>query len=277
MHPRIIPNLPFADYQAAPGINSSVLKIVHQHSLAHAKAYLDGSFQKESDALDFGKAFHALALEGREDFVARPATYSHPKEGEKPWNGNATVCKEWLAAHDGALIVTPDDRQALYAMLLAVERHLDTTIEGRAELSVFAERDGLPTKCRIDWLAAGEDQPAYDLKTCRNAHPEQFMRDALRMGYHIQAAFTLDTLANVGIRRSEFRFVAVESDAPHAVCVLRFKDEPLSALRMGRRRYRAAFAWIANAMKTGVWTDYGTKDAEEFIPAWYRAELEQTA
>ena len=277
MTSQLIDSMPFADYQAAPGINASVLKIVHQHSLVHARAYLDGTFQKESAALDFGKAFHSLALEGLREFVVRPEVYIHPKDGPKPWHASAGPCKEWAAEHESELIVSAEQEKALDAMHEAVIPHLPANFPSRCEVSVFAERDGLPIKARIDCLTLDDDAPVIDLKTCRNAHPEQFMREALRLGYHLQAAFTLDILRKVGINRNEFRFVAVESEPPHAVCVLRFKDEPLSALRMGRARYRAAFGWIAEATKTGVWSDYGTRDAEEFIPAWYKAELEQTA
>lgn len=277
MQSRIVPDMPFAEYQAAPGINASALKIVHQQSLAHAKAYIDGAYQKESDALDFGKAFHSLALEGREDFVCRPTTYVHPKDGEKPWNANATVCKEWSASQGDALVFCAEDCKALRSMAEKVEPYLTFSQGGQSELSVFAEREGLAIKCRVDFLPAGEDQPVIDLKTCRNANPEQFMRDALRMGYHLQAAFTLDALAKVGIRRKEFHFIAIEDAAPFAVCVLRFKDAELSALRMGRARYRAAFARIAEAQRTGQWSDYGACDAEEHIPAWYKQELDQTA
>ncbi len=273
----MIESMSLADYQAAPGINASVLRIVHQKSLAHAKAYLDGKLTIESDALDFGQVFHGVVLEGRHDYAVKPLTYEHSKEGLKPWNANSSVCKDWLAAHDGAFIISQDQEVALLAMAKAVAPHVPAGFPSRCEFSVFAERDGMPIKSRVDCLPLDDDAPVIDLKTCCNAHPEHFMREALRLGYHIQAAFTLDILRKVGIDRQEFRFVAVESEPPHAVCVLRFKDEAPSVLRIGRARYRALFGWMAEAMRTGHWTDYGTKDAEEYLPPWYKAELEQTA
>ena len=274
---RIVPDLPFAEYAATPGINASALKIVHQFSLAHARAHLDGTFAKESRALDIGRAFHALALEGRQDFVVRPSTYEHPKEGARPWNSNASVCKEWLAANDGALVLTESDAQDLTGMMHAVSPHLTPYAKPRCELSVFAEREGLPVKVRVDCLPDGADEPVIDLKTCRNAHPEKFMRDALALGYHLQAAWTLDVLRKAGIRRREFRLIAVEVSPPYATCILRFVDTELSALRMGRARANAAFQRIVTAQRTGLWDGYGIHEAEEFIPAWYKAELEQTA
>ena len=274
---RIVPDLPFTDYVATPGINATALKIVHQQSLAHAKAYMDGTYKKESAALDFGRAFHSLALEGQEAFEVRPATYDHPKDGVKPWNANAAVCKEWLAAHDGAYIISSAERSALEAMDGAVRPYLNFPDGGQSEVSVFAERDGVPIKARIDFLPAGDDQPVIDLKTCRNAHPEAFMREALRLGYHIQAAFTLSILRKVGIVRSEFRFVAVETEPPFATTEICFGDQDLSVLRMGRRRGNAAFARIVEAMRTNRWPSYGKSLAEDFVPPWMLPELEQTA
>ncbi len=276
MTTRIVPDMLFADYAAAPGINATALKIVHQQSLAHAKAHLDGRFQKESAALDFGRAFHSLALEDKIEFAIRPDVYP-TKEGDKPWNGNATFCKDWLAAQDGALVINRTNYETLSDMRGAVKPYLSFQHGCQCEISVFSEREGLPVKVRVDCLPGGEDQPVVDLKTCRSAHPEQFMRDALRMGYHIQAAYTLDLLAKAGIKRKEFRFIAVETEAPYAVCVLRFQDIGMSALRMGRARYRAIFNRIAEAHRTGRWEGYGETMAEDYIPAWYAKELEQTA
>ena len=276
METRIIPDMPFAEYAAAPGINATALKIAHQQSLAHVKAYMDGMYQKESTALDFGKAFHALALEDREDFVIRPSIYLHPKDGEKPWNGNAAPCKAWLAEHDGAIILTGEEAQCVRAMSAAVHHHINYPLGGQAEVSVFAERDGLPVKCRVDFLPNDDGLPVFDLKSCRSAHPEQFMRDAFRLGYHIQAAWVLDCLRRAGIKREVFRFVAVEVEPPHAVCMVDFRDTDLSALRMGRVRANALFHRVAEARRTDRWTDYGTQEAEQFIPPWMIPELEQT-
>ncbi len=103
----IIENMLFEDYQKAEGLNASVLKLVDDLSMKHVKAALDGHRKIESDALAFGTCFHSLLLEGREDFVEKPATYpapaSHAKVKKKEieegsplkWNANAAYCKEW--------------------------------------------------------------------------------------------------------------------------------------------------------------------------------------
>jgi exodeoxyribonuclease VIII len=286
---QIVRNMPYADYAAARGINATILKTVDRYSLAHAKAQIEGRRVRESDALQFGKSFHAL-MNGETDFVVRPETYPAPATHEKvrkglikeghplPWNANATECKEWAAKHAGETIVTERQAGDLFGMSASVRNHpgLQGWLEGDSELAVFAQKDGIPLKAMIDRLPANEDAPVIDFKTCSNAEPSAFLKTALSLGYHIQAAFYLDVLRLVGIKRSSFALVAVETEAPYAVAILVFNDQAPSLLRVGRRRYRAALAKLTEAYRTDKWPDYGTTDAETHLPAWMLPELELT-
>lgn len=265
--------LSYDDYAAFPGVSATALKIAYMHSMAHVRAYMDGTFEKRSAALDFGKAFHSLALEGKEDFIQHPASYTNEKGEVKKWSGNAAVCKEWLRENPG-YVVDEDEETSLRAMQKAVEPHL--IFKSKFEVSIFSELEGLPVKCRLDMLTDGDDDPIIDLKTCADANPEKFMREALRLGYHLQAAWALDVLRLAGIKREEFRFVAVESKPPHGVCVLRFLDQEVSLLRVGRIRYKEQLRKLKQAIEKNDWPSYGTVWAEEFAPAWMKRELELT-
>lgn len=273
----IIPNLPFKDYCERPGINGSLLKIVHKKSLLHARAYLDGSYAEESDALDFGHCFHSLTLEGREDFVAKPETYVNDKGEEKPWNANANVCKKWLSEQGDLIPLNVETVTAVRTMATAAREGLASAINGQTEVSLFAEMKGHPVKCRVDLLPNDEDQPFIDLKSCQSAEPSKFLRNAIDLGYLIQAAFTIDVAKACGVSRDRFDLLAVESAVPHAICRLKFTDEPLSLLRLGRIHYRAAFQRLVNAQEGGRWEGYGQHAAEEFTPPWVLKELELTA
>lgn len=269
----IVTGMSYEDYAAAPGVSATALKIAYMHSMAHVRAYMDGTFEKRSTALDFGKAFHSLALEGKEEFNRRPDTYTSSKGEEKPWNANSNTCKEWLEQNN-KYVVTGETEAALRNMTKAVRPYLYPNFD--AEISIFSQLEGLPVKCRLDVLSKSETDPVIDLKTCADANPEKFMREALRLGYHLQAAWALDVLRLVGIKRQEFQFVAVESKPPHGVCVLRFLDQDVSLLRVGRVRYKEQLRKIKQSIETGKWPSYGTVWAEEFAPAWMKRELEQT-
>lgn len=269
----VIANLSYEDYAATPGVSSSALKIAYMHSMAHVRAYMDGTFEKRSSALDFGKAFHSLALEGKEEFARRPDTYEASDGKIKPWNANSNTCKAWLEQND-KYVVTGESEKALRDMTKSVEPYL--IFKSRFEVSIFSQFEGLPVKCRLDMLTDGDDDPVIDLKTCADANPEKFMREALRLGYHLQAAWALDVLRLVGIKREEFRFIAVESKPPHGVCVLRFLDQEVSLLRVGRVRYREQLRKIKQSIETEKWPSYGSVFAEEYAPMWMKKELELT-
>lgn len=272
----IIEGMPYEEYAKRPGVNASLLKIVHKKSLQHARAYMDGTWAEESDALDFGKCFHSLALEGREDFVEIPANYTNEKGEEKPWNWNANVCKDWGKAQGDKIPLKAGEVVACRSMAEAVRRSIGEP-KGRIEVSLFAEIKGHPFKCRVDYLPDDHSQPIVDLKSCQSAEPGKFIRNSIELGYHLQAALTLDVVHACGLAHKQFDLLAVESEAPHATCRMQFSDDHLTALRIGRIHYRAAFQRLLEAQETGRWFGYGTVAAEEFLPVWMKQELEQTA
>jgi len=274
----VVPNMPYEDYAKTPGVNASILKTVHKFSLAHAKAQLDGLVEKESDALDFGTAFHSLLLEGRADYVIQPESYTNDKGELKPWHNGANACKAWVSEQNGKTVLTTGEAKGLEAMVSAARSHrgLAGVLNGQCELSVFAEKDGIPVKARVD-LLPDDSRIVIDFKSAKSAEPTKFMRQCLDLGYHIQCAWLLDVLSAAGIKRDEVWMVGIEQDAPNAICILKFKDTPLSFLRLGRIHARAAFRKLRTAHESGFWPDYGATDAEEHTPAWMLKELEQTA
>jgi hypothetical protein len=273
----IVENMPYADYAKRPGVNASLLKLVHRKSLLHAKAYLDGKYEEESDELAFGKCFHSLALEGREDFVQIPDTYTNDKGEVKPWNWNANACKAWGDEQGDKTPLKVGEVEACRGMADSVFDYLGGKVKGRIEVSLFADKDGIPLKCRVDLLPHDKETPIVDLKSCQSAEPSKFLRSSIELGYHMQAAFALDVARLCGFERDTFSLLAVESNAPHAACILNFSDEPMSLLRLGRIHYRTALQRLINAQKTNRWDGYGEHAAENFAPAWIAKELEVTA
>lgn len=274
---KIVEHMPFAEYAAAPGVNASLLKIVHRECLAKAKAHLDGRYKKESAALDFGHCFHSFTLEGREDFSIKPEMYDSD-DGPKKWNANANVCKAWKSEQGDRLILSADEAASIYSMSKAVRERLGDLMEGRIEVSLFADRkDGIALKNRADLIPHKENAPIIDLKSCASAEPNKFLKSSIDLGYDLQVAFTIDVAKLCGIERKDFWLVAVETEYPHPISVLRFRDEPCSFLRAGRAKYRRALQMLKNAMDEGSWPGYGSAPAEEYAMPWMLKELEATA
>jgi hypothetical protein len=275
----VIRQLPFEEYVKRPGVNGSLLKTVDRYSLAHAKAQLDGLDEYESDALDFGTSFHALLLEGRVDYALIPDTYENDKGEVKPWSWNANVCKKWEADQGGRTPLTKKEVETLEKMVAAVHDNPQVRpfLNGDTELSVFAEREGLPVKARIDLLPSDPQGPVIDFKKARSSEPGQFLKSSLDLRYHMSAAWNLDVLRWTGDERKEFWLVAVEDRPPYAVSVLKFLDVPMSFIRVGRSKCRTAFKHLQNAYATNRWPDYGTHVAEDHAKPWMLPELELTA
>lgn len=286
----IVERMPYDDYAKHPGVNASLLATIANYSLAHAKAELDGERKRESEAFDFGEDFHALLLENRKTYVVHPDTYPAPgdhakvKKGEiaagdpLPWNWNANACKAFYAKNLDFHCISSEDESDLVGMVESAKAHPDLqNIQGRNELSVFVDHDGVMLKARLDILPA-KLPVIIDLKSARSAQPEKFVRSAIDNSYHLKGAFYCDVARWAGLGTfNSFWFAAVEKEAPYVTAVVKFNDEPASLLRYGRRLYRNALHQLKNARETGNWKGYETCNAEDHAPRWMLEALESVS
>jgi hypothetical protein len=271
----IIKGMPFEEYKKRPGVNASLLKTIDRYSLAHAKAQLDARTEDETDAKAMGHAFHSLLLEDRIDYAIHPETYG---DENKPWNWNANICKAWAKEQEGKTIFNKDEAKGVELMAASAKAALsDIDLAGDREISIFAEKDGLPVKCRIDLLPADPSAPVIDFKSCQSAEPEKFLKQCYDLRYHMQCAWIIDVLRWAGIERKEVWLAAIESKGPFATGILKFSDQPISFLRLGRTHCRSAFQKLNNAYDTNRWPDYGQSNAEDHAQPWMLHQIEQTA
>lgn len=275
---QIVYDQSFEDYQKAEGINGSILNVVADSSLAHAKAVMDGLVESDSDALSFGRAFHALLLEGRQDFVIHPEVYptDDKKTPFKKWSWNANYCKEWEAQQTKEVMSHAEsDHIVSMVKSLRANSELEEFLKGgKCEVSLYSDKNGIKVKGRLDLLTV--HGPIIDFKSTTNARPEKFVRQAYDAGYFLKAAFYLDLLALCGNRRKDFWFVAIEKAYPYSHSIIKLSDCPISFIEMGRRKYREALSKLLYAIQTNQWPDYGSIDGELAASPWMLKELEQS-
>ena len=269
----------FRGIQSGPGINSSLLKVVHSQSLAHAKAIIDGKGKEPSDEMAFGSAFHALLLEGRQHFVIHPDVYpsGDKKKPEKDWNWNANYCKSW-AEKQTKPIFSHEEADNLLAMtsVLREDKLIEPLLAGsRSEVSIYAEKNGISLKARLDALPVSG--PILDFKSTGNAEPKKFVRQAWDSGYFLQAAFYLDLLEKAGDARKDFWLVAIEKKYPFAHSIMKLSRGPISFLDMGRRQYSDALHSLIEAINKKTFPAYGAHEAELHAAPWMVKELEAAA
>lgn len=281
------PSLTAADYHRFRAASASALKTIHAGTPAHLKREWDEP-QDPTPAMQWGTALHWLVLEPHEPspVAVTQETYTVPedakpkKDGPKPgesvpWNPLAGPCKDWAALQRaaGKIVMRPDEFLALRKTALAVNEHPEAGAMLRAArfreaTIVWEDSRQVPCKARIDAIGYhGLDPFIVDLKTTTDASPAGFARKAWELGYHLQAAWYVDALAESrGCDHPRFYFVAVEKDSG-LVSVHQATDAFLEA---GREAYRKAMDQFAEAWHTGIWPGYDENIHALDVPAWAR-------
>lgn len=283
------PSLPAADYHRFRAASASALKTIHAGTPAHLR--LEWNTPEEpSFALQWGTLVHSLVLEPDATLpsvAVIPETYvipddAKPKKGDPqpgetvPWNGRARYCRDWLALQQaaGRIVLTKDQLIELGKVAGAVARHPEAgamlrEARFREATIVWEDARQVPCKARLDAIGSDAEWKRFivDLKTTVDASPAGFARKAWELGYHLQAAWYVDALAESrGCGTPAFYFVAVEKDSG-LVSVHQATDAFLEA---GREAYRKAMDQFAEAWHTGIWPGYDENIHALDVPAWVR-------
>lgn len=209
--PGIYPDLSHPDYLATDGwVSSSQLK---RHLPEHFKPF------NGSPSADLGSVLHARFTGDDTPLTVVDAA---------TWQGKAAKeTRETVTAAGGYSILTGDlaavdgMEQALRAHSVASE--LLVYASGGWEVSVFAEVDGVPSKCRFDRLL--DSGVAVDVKTTK-AGPGSYAltRAVLDYGYDAQEAHYRAVAAAAGIELEKFVFVFVQNCPPFHVTVVELDE-----------------------------------------------------
>jgi hypothetical protein len=127
-------------------------------------------------------------------------------------------------------------------------------------------------RCRFDAIG---DAGIVDLKTVQGgfADPERFIRKALAMGWHQQAAWYRDMAQELGVTAGPFRFVVVEKTPPYLVSVIEL-DEATEGF--GRDANQRAIDLYRRCLATDEWPGYPGQIATVSAPPWSYRDAEET-
>jgi hypothetical protein len=258
--PGVYAGISNADYHANPALGSTSLKTLATKTPAHYQH--DKTHPKHSDAFTIGTAAHSLILEdSMADIVVVTADN---------WLGKAAKELKAAALAEGKQPLLTKEWAQVVAMRDAVMDHPAARAaftDHQAEQSVFWEEDGLTLKCRPDAWKPGV---LVDLKTTRDANPNEFGKTAHEYGYHQSAAHYIDGVKAVTGEELPFHFVLVEKTAPYLVSVVELDAE---AVNIGRQLNDRAKRIYRECVESGVWPGYPTVDLIS-LPMWaiYKAE-----
>lgn len=259
--PGIYRGISEADYRAdpcpSPSLTQSLCKILIERSPQHAWtecARLNPQFEADDDTkFDIGNVAHRLILgRGKEIEIV------HFSDWRKK---DAQEARE-KAADQGKIAVLEHQFAQAGDMADAARKQLDKHEDndaftgGSAEVMIAWEEDGIWFRSLIDWLH--DDLLTIDdyKTTAKSVAPHVIGMVAQSAGWEVQAAFIergLDILNPQGAGRRRFRFIAQETDKPHALTVAHMSEPWMT---MGRKKVSAGAGVWSVCAGTGYWPSY---------------------
>lgn len=186
-------------------LTNSSLKLLHKSPSLFYMWLKKKGFDSSSNALEMGKAFHALALEDKEVFVGF--------EGTRRGKEYTAFCEE----NPEKIILTQKDADTLYKMNEALRKCPEACdlmyTDSTPEVPAIGEWDGIPIKGKADLVVERDFAPAYlvDVKTT-GGELSEFSRSAKYMGYDQQAAVYCHLF---GVEK--FYFVVITKSFPYDI------------------------------------------------------------
>lgn len=290
--PGIYSGVSMDDYHGAnicdgPSVSSTILRKVESESMDEVWLIWPGNPDraetKEKEEWIKGRARHTLFLgeQGfRENFVIRPAEYTDTKTGEvKKWNGNAIVCKKWLAEAklEKKGVLPPEELEDIRGAASRLAAHptiQQGLLNGLVEHSIFWKdaKTGLWLKARPDVIPT-ESAMVADYKGTRSAQSKDVRKAIGEYGYHQQLALVAEGLrVTAGLKVTDFFLIFQKWTAPYSINI-----KPLTphAINRGYQQNRRALDKLALAIETGVWPGPDDDEVAAGLPDWLEKRLKE--
>lgn len=284
--PGIYSGVPMSVYHSqslcdGPSISSSGLRKIFNESPAHFFATWDGNPDREdggeSAAFTLGRAAHHLLL-GEDEFstlfIGRP-----DEIGGKPWQGNRTECRAWLAeqADAGRSVLKPEEIRTIRGMARSLAAHplvKAGILNGKVEMTLCwrCKDTGVWKKARPDVIPTDSGDFA-DLKTTTSVLRDDLQRTVADYGYQMQGALVHEGWhAVTGKSPESFTLCFVEKSAPYCV---RFVTLWPDDLMRGERQNYAAAETFKRCLNANDWPGPGGADAEYMaLPEWMTKKID---
>lgn len=286
--------LSFADYVGIPAANKSGLEHFEQSAFHYWFNNLrPNRVEKEKSlALRLGTGIHTMILEPEEfykrtvvipaDAPKRPT--SKQLEAAKPAPKTIAQIEYWKTFDEHAgdrEQITIDQETAIKEIARNVRHHPVAGAlfeKGAAELTMVWIDPIYRVKCkaRLDWLSGfvpgetnAEEAAIVDFKSCEDASPRAFGKDAWNYEYHVQAAMYGDGFLALTGHFPPFLFFAVEKPEPRAVAAYWATDRHI---QIGRMIYRRRLKQYAECLAAQKWPSYSNEITDLWLPDWAEKE-----
>lgn len=237
-------------------INFSTIKHIAESPL-HFRHVLEHGV-KVTKAMRVGTVVHQLVLgkQGEREIVR----YEGTRRGAA-WE--AFKAKHEVLGNEIVSNAEWEEAEPIAAAVLAHEGACELLDGARCEVPLRWEINGVPFATRgIDAIpfAGG----IVDLKSARTANPRNFLREALKMHYHVQLALYEEGARQNGIDTSGgVRLIAAESKAPYPVQVFRLTP---ALLERGRKELALWIETLKACAAADHWPAYSLAELEWDVP-----------
>lgn len=228
----------------------------HLVAMGRSPLHCLAAFQEPDDrgslSMRLGAGAHGMLLD--KPVVAYPGKVRRGKEYDA-----------FVAAHPRAVILNAREHAKATAISRAVRSHAEAAALLLAP-DVTRERElhwsWMGRRCVSTPDAFGRGA-VVELKTTRCAQPDRFVRDGTFRAYHAQLSWYSEALRSLDVALHSAYVVAVESEAPHAVTVLKLTGRALEA---GARLVRAWWERLRVCEDCGEWPQYTSCVADFDVP-----------
>ncbi|HWK19787.1 MAG TPA: PD-(D/E)XK nuclease-like domain-containing protein [Microbacteriaceae bacterium] len=276
----IVHGLPEADYHARPELSSTEARLILESPAKYRWKKDHPPLVAPSKKFDIGSAVHSKVLGTGYDVAVIPDEILASNGAISTKEAKAFVDE---ARADGKIPLKRVDFEPIDAAAESVLAHPTARAlfdqPGDAEVSVFAEIDGVPVRARFDFLPEQSERRrvAVDLKTARDASFREFERSIASLRYDVQRSWYLAALDAVtgpmphGLE-PEFVYVAVEKEPPYLVGVHAITPQWAA---IGDAASAKARRLYASCMEAGVWPGYPEEIQYHAPPTWLVIQAEE--
>jgi len=262
-----------ADADGVPALSASIAHLLVTKSGLHAYTAhprLNPQYrQEESAEFDYGRAAHALLLEGDESRFCIVEADDWRKKDAKELREKARAEKKMpmLArqVHKVRAMARAAQEYVAASELAGIFAH------GVAEKSIYWQEGAHRCRATPDWLT-DDASICLDYKTTTSANPAAFLGMAVGFGYTMQEAFYRRGIKAVRGREPAFVFLLQEKEPPYACSLVAFDP----AMReIGDRQADYAIQLWKDYTTRNYWPGYSARIAHLEPPDWYRSRAEQ--
>lgn len=289
----IYPGMSMADYLKVNAISSHALMWMDVSPL-HFKAAMDGYLEREdTDALQFGRAFHTRLLEPEtfaDRYAVRLPCQVLIKKGERAGRpcGDASrgknadgvwACGTHKGEPNGVDSITQSELDRIECCCNAVRNHKAVKLlrkSGQCELVLVSEYKGIKVKSRLDKFI---QKPAIIIDPKKVAAPKRpnyapstsdsFARSIASYGYDVQLGTYIWNVRERFQVTPKFWWLVVEDDAPFAVTVYAPDKATVTA---GMNHFVTLMDRVVECTESDHWPGYGDDIVEVSAPNWLLRE-----